>query len=51
LKLDAEGAIERYEARLVARGDQQVKGINYQDTFSPVMDMATARTIFAFGVL
>jgi hypothetical protein len=36
LKLDVEGAIERYKARLVARGDQQVEGIKYQDTFSEV---------------
>jgi hypothetical protein len=51
LKLDSNGAIERYKARLVARGDQQIEGVNYQDTFSPVMDMTTARIIFAFGVL
>ncbi len=30
---------------------QQVEGINYQDTFSPVMDMTTARIIFALGVI
>jgi hypothetical protein len=51
LKLDSNGAVERYNARLVARGDQQFKGVNYKDTFSPVMDMATARIIFAFGVI
>jgi hypothetical protein len=51
LKLDADGAIERYKARLVARGDQQIEGVNYQDTFSPVMDMTTARIIFALGIL
>jgi hypothetical protein len=45
LKLDADGAIERYKARLVARGDQQIEGVNYQDTFSPVMGMTTARII------
>jgi hypothetical protein len=51
LKLDAHVAIERYKARLVARSDQQVEGVNFQDTFSLVMDMATARIIFAFGVI
>jgi hypothetical protein len=54
LKFDADEAIERYKARLVALGDQQNEGVNYQDTFSPVMVMATARTIFAifaFGVI
>jgi hypothetical protein len=51
LKLDSRGAVERYKARLVARGDQQVKGVNYTYTFSPVMGMTTTRIIFAFGVL
>ncbi len=51
LKLDADGAFERYKARLVARGDQQVEGVYFQDTFSPVMDMTTTRIIFAFGII
>ena len=51
LKLDADGGIERYKARLVACGDQQVEGVNYKDMFSPVMDMATAHVIFAYGVI
>jgi hypothetical protein len=51
LKRDSDGAVERYKARLVARGDQQIEGVNYNDTFSPVMDMTTARIIFAFGVI
>jgi hypothetical protein len=33
------------------RHDQQVEGVNYQNTFSLVMDMTTARIIFAFGVI
>ncbi len=50
-KLGSNGAIERYKARLVTRGDQQIEGVNYKDTFSPVLDMTKARVIFAFGVL
>ncbi len=49
-KLNADGAIERYKARLVARGDQD-EGVNYQETFSPFMDMTTARIIFVFGLI
>jgi hypothetical protein len=51
LKLDSDGAVERYKARLVAHGDQQIEGVNCNDTFSPVMDMTTARIIFVFGVI
>ncbi len=52
IKLDADEVIQRYKARLVAHGDQQIEGVNYQDTFSPVcMDMTTARIIFAFGII
>jgi hypothetical protein len=36
LKLDSNGAFERYKTRLVARGDQQIEGVNYTDAFSPV---------------
>jgi hypothetical protein len=51
LKLGSNRAVERYKARLVARGDQQIDGVNFKGTFSPVMDMATSRIIFAFGVI
>jgi hypothetical protein len=51
LKLDADGVIERYRVRLFARGDKQAESVSYQDTFSSVMDMTTARIIFVFGVI
>jgi hypothetical protein len=51
LKLNADGAIERYKSLMVARSDQLVAGVNYQNTFLPAMDMATARIIFAFGAI
>ena len=37
LKTDINGNIERYKARLVARGDSQIYGVNYTDTSSPVL--------------
>ena len=50
-KTNADGSIERYKARLVACGNEQEKGVNYENTFAPVLDMATARWILAMGVL
>ena len=37
LKMHADGTIERYKARLVARGDENVCVIDYTYTFSAVM--------------
>lgn len=50
LKRDQQGNIARYKARLVAKGCSQVKGIDYDETFSPVVRYASLRFLFALAV-
>jgi hypothetical protein len=41
IKHRVDGSIERYKARLVARGFTQQEVIDYSETFSPVIKQAT----------
>jgi hypothetical protein len=47
IKRKPDGSIERYKARLVARGFQQAQGRDYDETFAPVAHMTTVRTLIA----
>ena len=49
-KVDENGDMERYKARLVARGFNQKYGFDYDETFSPVIRFESIRSVMALGV-
>jgi hypothetical protein len=49
IKHAADGSIEKYKERFVARGFSQKEGIDYEDTFTPIARYTSIRTIIALA--
>ena len=51
IKHVADGSIEKYKARFVARGFSQKEGIDYGETFAPIGRYSSIRSILALDAV
>jgi len=49
VKRGPDGSIQKHKARIVAQGFTQVEGINFDQTFAPVVKFSSLRTVFALA--
>jgi hypothetical protein len=50
-KLKSDGAIEKFKAKLVAKGFKQKEDIDFFDTFSPVTKITSIRLLIAIAAI
>ena len=49
-KYNKDGDLQKYKARIVARGFSQIPGMDYNQTFAPVVRLETIRAILALAI-
>ncbi|UYV78302.1 K02A2.6-like, partial [Cordylochernes scorpioides] len=50
VKTNESGNVERFKARLVARGFSQKQGIDFQETYAPVISLAVIRVLITLSL-
>ena len=48
-KIDADGKVHIYKARLVVKGFHQIQGVDYDETFLPVAMLKSIRILLAIA--
>ncbi|KAJ4720471.1 Retrovirus-related Pol polyprotein from transposon TNT 1-94 [Melia azedarach] len=51
VKQNPDGSVSRFKARLVAKGFHQTPGLDYNETYSPVVKASTIRIVFSLAVI
>jgi hypothetical protein len=51
IKRNADGSVERYKGRIVAKGYAQRQGVDYTDTFAPTARFAALRSVIALAAI
>ena len=50
IKTDAASNIDKFKARVVAKGYRQMEGLDYDETFAPTVRFESIRALIAMGV-
>ena len=50
-KHDSKGNIDKFKARYVAKGFEQIEGIEYSDTFAPTSKPETFKILLALSAI